>query len=74
MGRHGVGRRLHILGWAASGGQSIVIANPACSTGSVEWTLGLAPQVRPFQHQEAPAIKWMLRDPVKHAWGPSLPG
>ena len=54
---------------ALSGGQSLLTANPACSTGPVEWTLGFAAQAHPFQHQEAPAVKWMLRDPDKNAWG-----
>jgi hypothetical protein len=57
---------------ALSGGQSLLTANPACSTGPVEWTLGFAAQAHPFQHQEAPAVKWMLRDPDKHSWGLAL--
>lgn len=57
---------------ALSGGQSLLTANPACSTGPVEWTLGFAAQAHPFQHQEAPAVKWMLRDPDKDSWGLAL--
>ncbi len=57
---------------ALSGGQSLLTANPACSTGPVEWTLGFAAQAHPFQHQEAPAVKWMLRDPDKNSWGLAL--
>ncbi len=52
---------------ALSGGQSLLATNPACSTGPVECTLGVAAQGHPFQHQEAPAVKWMLRDPDKHS-------
>lgn len=55
-----------------SGGQSLLTANPACSTGPVEWTVGIASQAHPFQHQEAPAVKWMLRDPDRHPWGLAL--
>lgn len=57
---------------ALSGGQSLLTANPACSTGPVEWTFGVAAQAHPFQHQEAPAVKWMLRDPDQTSRGLAL--
>jgi hypothetical protein len=57
---------------ALSGGQSLLAVNPACTTGAVEWTLGLASQAHPTLRQAAPAVKWMLRDPDTHGWGLAL--
>ncbi|AHX16244.1 hypothetical protein CH75_08225 [Dyella jiangningensis] len=54
---------------AFSGGQKALNTLPACSTGPVEWSLGVAGQNHPYQHQESPAVKWMLRDPSAHPWG-----
>lgn len=52
-----------------SGGEKTLNTLPACSTGPVEWSLGLGAQNRPYEHQESPAIKWMIRDPDQHALG-----
>lgn len=46
-----------------SGGEKILNTLPACSTGPVEWSLGLGAQNHPYEHQESPAIKWMIQDP-----------
>lgn len=54
--------------WLAHG-QGTLNTLPACSTGPVEWSLGLAGQNDPGQHQESPAVKWMIRDPDRHALG-----
>lgn len=54
---------------AFSGGQQALSTLPACSTGPVEWSLGVAGQNHPYQHQESPAVKWMLRDPSAHPLG-----
>jgi hypothetical protein len=52
-----------------SGGQETLNTLPACSTGPVEWSLGLGAQNDPYEHQESPAIKWMVLDPDHHAIG-----
>ncbi|GAB2793367.1 hypothetical protein GCM10027021_15070 [Dyella kyungheensis] len=52
-----------------SGGQQALYTLPACSTGPVEWSLGLAGQSSPYQHQESPAVKWMIVDGEHHALG-----
>lgn len=52
-----------------SGGAAVLNTLPACSTGPVEWSLGVSAQDHPFQHQESPAIKWMIRDPEQHRFG-----
>jgi hypothetical protein len=52
-----------------SGGQKNLNTLPACSTGPVEWSLGVGGQNHPYEHQESPAIKWMVRDPDKNALG-----
>lgn len=36
---------------ALSGGQQVLNTLPACSTGPVEWSVGLAGQSSPYQHQ-----------------------
>ncbi|WP_201312955.1 hypothetical protein [Dyella sp. EPa41] len=60
-----------VQSWAQafSGGQQALNTLPACSTGPVEWSLGVAGQNHPYQHQESPAVKWMLRDPSVHPLG-----
>ena len=60
-----------VQSWAqlVSGGQKALNSLPACSTGPVEWSLGVAAQNHPYQHQESPAVKWMARDPAKQALG-----
>jgi len=40
-----------------SGGQQSLNTLPACSTGAIEWSLGVAGQSSPYQHQESPAVK-----------------
>jgi hypothetical protein len=35
----------------------------------VEWLLGLAGQANPYQHQESPAIKWLIQDGARQAFG-----
>lgn len=52
-----------------SGGEKTLNTLPACSTGPVEWSLGLGGQNHPYEHQESPAIKWMMRDPDQHVFG-----
>jgi len=52
-----------------SGGQETLNALPACSTGPVEWSLGLGAQNAPYEHQESPAVKWMIIDPDHHTIG-----
>lgn len=52
-----------------SAGQQVLNTLPACSTGPVEWSLGLAGQSSPYQHQESPAVKWMIVDGDRHAVG-----
>lgn len=52
-----------------SSGQQVLNTLPACSTGPVEWSLGLAGQSNPYQHQESPAIKWMIVDGEHHPLG-----
>lgn len=56
--------RCQIESWvqASSGGQQVVSTLPACSTGAVEWSAGLAGQFHPFEHQESPAVKWQVVD------------
>lgn len=63
--------RCQVQSWAqlVSGGQKTLNALPACTTGSVEWSLGLAAQNHPFEHQESPAVKWMIRDPDHYRLG-----
>lgn len=55
-----------------SGGQKTLNTLPACSTGPVEWSLGLGGQNHPYEHQESPAVKWMIRDPDKYALGAAI--
>lgn len=50
-------------GQVVSGGQKILNTLPACSTGPVEWSVGLTAQNHPYTYQESPAVKWMIRDP-----------
>lgn len=52
-----------------SAGQQSLNTLPACSTGPVEWSLGLAGQSSPYQHQESPAVKWMIVDGEQHPLG-----
>lgn len=52
-----------------SGSQKTLNTLPACSTGAVEWSLGFGGQNHPYEHQESPAVKWMIRDPDQHALG-----
>lgn len=52
-----------------SGGQQALNTLPACSTGPVEWSLGVAGQSSPYQHQESPAVKLMIVDGEQHALG-----
>jgi hypothetical protein len=54
---------------ALSGGQQVLSTLPACSTGPVEWSLGLAGQSSPYQHQESPAVKWMIVDDTHRSVG-----
>lgn len=63
-----------IQSWAQafSGGQKALNTLPACSRGPVEWSLGVAGQNHPYQHQESPAVKWMLRDPSAHPLGVAI--
>lgn len=55
-----------------SGGQKTLNALPACSTGPVEWSFGLGGQNDPYEHQESPAVKWMIVDPAHHAIGVAI--
>lgn len=57
---------------ALSGGQQVLNTLPACSTGPVEWSVALAGQSSPFQHQESPAVKWMIIDGDQHSVGVAL--
>lgn len=52
-----------------SAGQQTLNTLPACSTGPVEWSLGLTGQSNPYQHQESPAVKWMIVDGEQHQLG-----
>jgi len=52
-----------------SGGEKTLNTLPACGTGPVEWSLGLGAQSPPFEHQESPAFKWMIRDADQHVLG-----
>lgn len=63
--------RCQIQDWGqlVSGGQLTLNVLPACTTGEVEWSLGLAGQNHPYEHQESPAVKWMIRDPEHHRLG-----
>lgn len=45
-----------------SGGQQVLNTLPACSTGPIEWSTGVAEQSNPYQHQGSPAVKWMIVD------------
>jgi hypothetical protein len=55
-----------------SGGQETLNTLPACSTGPVEWSLGIGAQNDPYEHQESPAVKWMILDPDHHTIGVAL--
>ena len=52
-----------------SGGQQVLNTLPACSTGPVEWSATLAGQSSPYEHQESPAVKWMIVDGDHHSIG-----
>lgn len=64
-------RHCQVQSWAqwVSGGQKTLNTLPACSTGPVEWSLGLEAQNRPYEYQQSPAVKWMIRDPDHHQLG-----
>lgn len=55
-----------------SGGQQILNTLPACSTGPVEWSVTLAGQRSPYEHQESPAVKWMIVDGDRHSVGVAI--